>query len=66
MQSHRRRRETQTSGRKPLAPFGLRAAAAHLLCCPPRRCYDIDCVGAPCISTPDAQNATRGAFTTGS
>ncbi len=31
---HRRRRKTQSRGRKPLAPFGLRAAQAHLLRCP--------------------------------
>ena len=39
------------SGRKPLAPFGLRAAQAHLLCCPSATMLEYACVGSPCIWT---------------
>ena len=53
------------SGRKPLVPFGLRAAQAHLLCCPSSPMLDISCVGSPYIWTHGARNATRGTSTTG-
>ena len=54
------------SGRKPLAPFGLRAAQAHLLCCPSSTMlqYGLRRVALH-LYTYGARNATRGTSTTG-